>query len=317
MTIMDASGELAEGFRGVTFDAKGSLAAQAHESGQPVLSDAQIGSRIRPGLTLGPTMAIPFSSSGVPDGVLTVSRLPGNSPFTRSDLEMAADFAGQASVALQLAAGRSDRERLAVLEDRGRTARDLHDHVIQRLFGAGLSLQAVAGAVQEESVRARIIHQVDALDAAIADIRTAIFALSATSSTDAPTLRHRVVDVIGELADFLPQPPRVTFSGAVDLMVDRELADDVVAVVREGLTNIARHAEANESSVAVTVASGRLSIRIEDDGRGIRGSSRSSGTTNLRRRATHRRGTLTLSAGDPSGTVLVWDVPLNMTRGVP
>ena len=92
-------------------------------------------------------MAIPLITSDGPNGVLTVSREPGRSRFTEVDLGTAADFARQASVALRLAAGRADRLRLATLEDRSRIARDLHDHVIQRLFGAGLSLQALAGSL--------------------------------------------------------------------------------------------------------------------------------------------------------------------------
>jgi len=314
MTVVEAHGDLAAQLDGVTFDATGTLAAQAHESGQPVLSDTDAASRISPDISWGPTLAIPFSSADSPAGVLTVARLPGRMAFTTSDLEMASDFAGQVSVALRLAASRSDRARLAVLEDRGRIARDLHDHVIQRLFGAGLSLQAIAGLVGDEATRARIAEQVDALDAAIAEIRTAIFTLNTPSDAESPMLRHRVVDVLGEMSSLFRDSPRVTFSGPVDLLLDQALADDVVAVVREGLTNVVRHAGATQTSVTVAVAADRALVRIEDDGRGIQSTSRASGTANLEQRARARNGTLALEPRPGGGTVLTWDVPLGESK---
>lgn len=314
MTVVEAHGDLAAKLDGVTFDATGTLAAQAHESGQPVLSDTDAASRISPDVSWGPTLAIPFSSADSPAGVLTVARLPGRMAFTTSDLEMASDFAGQVSVALRLAASRSDRARLAVLEDRGRIARDLHDHVIQRLFGAGLSLQAIAGLVGDEATRARIAEQVDALDAAIAEIRTAIFTLNTPSDAESPMLRHRVVDVLGEMSSLFRDSPRVTFSGPVDLLLDQALADDVVAVVREGLTNVVRHAGATQTSVTVAVAADRALVRIEDDGRGIQSTSRASGTANLEQRARTRNGTLALEPRPGGGTVLTWDVPLGESK---
>jgi signal transduction histidine kinase len=312
MTIAVATGDLAESFNGVTFDASSTLTAQALESGQPVLSDVQTMSRVLPTLALGPTMAIPFTSSNAPTGVLTVSRFPGRAAFTSADLDMAADFAAQASVALRLASVRADRARLAVLEDRGRIARDLHDHVIQRLFGAGLSLQAVAGSVTDAATRAKIAQQVDTLDAAIAEIRTAIFTLGSTKESDTPVLRHRVVDVLAELSEHFAESPRLAFSGAVDLMVSPQLADDVVAVVREGLTNVARHAQATSTAISIAVSAGHVIVQIDDDGRGLATSSgRSSGTSNLEQRARDRGGEFSLTSPDSGGTVLRWKVPLD------
>jgi len=312
MIIEIARGELADSFMGRTFDADGTIAGQAMASGQPALSDLAHDSESDPHLTFGPTMALPFASSDAPTGVLTVSRLPGRPRFSTSDLDMAADFATQASVALTLASVRADRQRLAVLEDRGRIARDLHDNVIQRLFGAGLSLQAVAGGITDAASRAKIAQQVDALDAAIAEIRTAIFTLTTTPDTETPSLRHRVIDVLGEMSDLFDESPRLTFTGAVDLMATPDLADDVIAVVREGLSNVARHALAEHTSASIAVAEGRLVVVIEDDGRGVGdGAERSSGTGNLNQRARARGGEFSISNGDERGTVLRWDVPLD------
>lgn len=317
MTVVEAHGDIAPSYRGLTFDAAGTLAARAHEGGQPVLTAVEERGHVFPGRSLGPTMAIPFVSFDVPAGVLTVSRRSGGAAFTPNDLELASDFAAHASIALRLASSRADRARVAVLEDRGRIARDLHDHVIQRLFGAGLSLQVLADSVADPVVAARVTQQVDSLDAAIDEIRSAIFTLTARpqSETQVPQLlRRRIADVLGELADSFAECPRVVFGGAVDLVLDRELADDVVAVVREGLTNVARHAEATVTSVNVAVSDGRVVVTIEDDGHGIRATSRSSGTANLHHRAAARRGTFSLGNGIGGGAVLLWDVPLEETR---
>ncbi len=312
MTIVEAHGELGDRYRGLTLDATATIAERTRESQKPLLADGRDDGPGWPDAALGPTMAIPFTYAESNAGILTVSRRPGRLSFTPRDLEMASDFAGHASVALRLAASRADRARLAVLEDRGRIARDLHDHVIQRLFGAGLSLQAVAGSVPDADARARIAQQVDALDAAIAEIRTAIFTLNTSTTSDSPVVRQRVVDVITEMADLFLESPRVVFTGPVDLLVDSQLADDVIAVVREGLSNVARHAGATQTAVSVGVADDRVTVRIVDDGRGIQSTSRASGTANLEQRARARGGTLTLSRGEKGGTELVWDVPLGI-----
>ena len=306
-----ARGEGADALVGLAFDSAGTLAGRADESRHPHLTD--LGDADDP-LATGPTMVLPITipgaSSGERGGVLTVSRSTGRPRFATTDLDMAADFAAQASVALRLATARADRQKLAMLEDRARIARDLHDNVIQRLFGAGLSLQALAGQA-DERLRGRIVEQVDALDAAIADIRTAIFAMTSQSDADQPTLRHRVIDLLGELAALFPDAPRLAFAGPVDLMVPPAVADDVVAVVREGLANVSRHAHAEHAWALVAVLDGRVVVEIEDDGRGIGpDSTRSSGTANLAARAEAWGGTVELGPRLPRGTVLRWSVPL-------
>jgi signal transduction histidine kinase len=302
-----ARGVDADGLVGMVFEANGTLAGRAQESGHPHLSD--LGDPGDP-IASGPTMVLPISPVREGAGVLIVSRAAGRTRFVKADLEMAADFAAQASVALRLSAAREDRHKLAMLEDRSRIARDLHDNVIQRLFGAGLSLQAIAGQA-DDRVRQRIVDQVDALDAAIADIRTAIFAMTTQSDSERPTLRHRVIDLLGELADLFTEAPRLTFAGPVDLMVEPDVADDVVAVVREGLANVARHAGADQAWALVAVSDGWVMVEIEDDGRGIDpDASRRSGTANLAARAEARGGTVTVGPRNPRGTVLRWSIPL-------
>ncbi|MDO7882779.1 sensor histidine kinase [Salinibacterium soli] len=304
-----AWGDLAESALGRTFAPDGSVAGRALEAGQPILApNPALGD-----LPLDMTIAVPVALAGTATGVLAVSRRPGRPRFREDDLRTVADFAGQASLALRLAEGRADRERLALLEDRSRIARDLHDTVIQRLFGAGLSLQALAGRVDSASA-SRIAEQVEVLDAAIADIRTAIFAITAAPATGG-TVRRRVLDLVGELADILPEPPRLSFAGPVDLLVDPDLADDVVAVVREGLSNVARHAGATETAVTVTAGRGVVSIEIVDDGVGMpEAPARSSGLANLATRAEGRGGSFTTTARPTGGTVLSWTAPVKESR---
>jgi len=306
LLVDTARGEGSSELSGLRYPAAGSLVAAALESGQvAATSEAEgIGSADgRP--AWGPTVAIPLVAFARPLGALTISRAIGSTRFTSAELEMAADFATQASVAIELARGRADRQRLELVEDRNRIARDLHDHVIQRLFGSGMSLQAIASTAPE-ATRFAIAEQVDAIDAAIAEIRTAVYALTARAA-ESPALRHRVLDVVAEASSGLASAPRLTFGGPVDLLLDGPLADDVVAVVREGLSNVVRHASARTADVSIVVDEHRVVVTIDDDGRGMaHASRRSSGTANLRARAEQHGGELTLTGREAGGTRLSW-----------
>ncbi|MDQ4138049.1 MAG: histidine kinase, partial [Actinomycetota bacterium] len=280
------------------------LTARALETGDPVVDPVPSGTPERP-LMLGPTMVIPMITARSPRGALVVSRSPGSLEFAGRDVELAAEFAAQASVALELAAAREDQERLMVLEDRGRIARDLHDHVIQRLFAAGLSLQAAAGKIDDPQTRARVADQVQSLDEAIVAIRTAIFTLT-SEPQDRPPLRHRVIELLTDLGDLFEVSPRLAIAGPVDLAVDDDLADDILAVLREGLTNVARHARARDVSVVLTVDEHDVTVEIADDGIGIGDTPRRSGIANLERRASRRSGSATLKRRPEGGTLLTW-----------
>ncbi|MEP6482715.1 MAG: GAF domain-containing protein [Rhodoglobus sp.] len=310
MSIEMARGPIFEEYLGLTFDTADTLAGRAFESRQPILSDIELGDPLGVQRSMGPTMAVPLASSEDPIGVLTVSRLSGRPRFTATDLDMVAEFAAQAGLALRLAAARADAQALALLEDRGRIARDLHDNVIQRLFGAGLSIQAVAGGVADLTQRDRLVEQVEVLEAAIAEIRTAIFAMTAQASSRPASLRHRLIDVLAEASDLFPESPQLVFSGAVDLLVPPALADDVVAVVREGLSNVARHAGAEHTWISVAATPSRLVVTIQDDGVGVNDGGRASGTLNLAERARANGGQFNLAPRNPAGTTLVWSASL-------
>jgi signal transduction histidine kinase len=299
-----------ERLAGFTFAAAGTLAGSVLEGAQPRLVADGTGSTVvlADGRTMGPVMAVPLIPSGTPEGVMIVSRVLGSAPFTASDLELAADFAGQASVALELIKARGAQERMLLLEDRGRIARDLHDHVIQQLFGTGLELQNLAGSVGSPAAADRIMQSVTNLDTAIAQIRTAIFALSSQGSANRDTIRHKLIDLANDVAPGLKSTPAVSFAGPVDVVVTGALADDVLAVAREGLTNAAKHAGAQRTAVSLQVSAASVELTISDDGRGMPKSQRKSGLANLEVRAQVRGGTLSIQTG-PAGTSLVWRVP--------
>jgi len=291
------------------FPAAGTLAARAletqraasaigHTDQAPV--DWQPGS--------GPTVAIPLYSGREPLGVLTISRRLGASSFSDPDLEMAFAFAAQASVAIEVVRARDDRRRLDTARDRARIARDLHDHVIQRLFGAGLSLQAVSATVPADASTA-IETQVDIIDAAIKDIRTVVFALESGERSGTRRTRDRLLDVVSEVSDGMVSTPRIIFSGPLDSLVHAALTDDLIAVLRECLTNSVRHAKARTVEVTVAIADGRVTLTVEDDGRGIPEGARLSGLANLTDRAHLRRGECTIAAGHSGGTRITWSVP--------
>jgi len=242
------------------------------------------------------------------------NRLDG--PFTQEDEDLITALAATAGIAIDNARLFAEQAtvsaELGLVEERNRIARDLHDHVIQRLFATGLGLQSLVARVPED-LRPRLGEQVDAIDAAIAEIRTAVFTLS---SRPAGTLavRHQILDVVSELSDGFDSAPRLTFSGPVDLLIEGELASDVVAVVREGLSNVARHAYSTQSSVDVSVTDDQVTVTIDDDGRGMPPNmTRSSGTANLATRAATHGGAFELIARKPRGTSLCWSAPLPQT----
>jgi signal transduction histidine kinase len=199
------------------------------------------------------------------------------------------------------------QEHLVVLEERARIARDLHDHVIQRLFGTGLGLVALA-AIDPEHAEA-IERHVAEIDAAIADIRNAVFTLvTRPYSTSA---RRRLLDVVTDLTPSLFAPPRIRFAGPIDLILTGRLADDVIAVVRESLTNVSRHARAGLAEVHVAVTEHEVTVTIDDDGVGLgKAGTRASGTASLAERARGHGGTFALVPRHTGGTSARWHVPL-------
>jgi signal transduction histidine kinase len=304
MIVDRATGALADQVTGLVFPSAGTLTSQALTTRRPVVVPIAVGTAERP-LMLGPTLVIPMVTARSSHDALVLSRQPGSPQYTGREIDLAAEFTSQASVALELAAAREDQQRLAVLEDRSRIARDLHDHVIQRLFAAGLSLQAAAAKVDDPRTKARIADHVQSLDEAIVAIRTAIFTLS-SEPTEHSSLRHRVIGLVTELGDLFDVAPHLSIAAPVDLSVADDLAEDVLAALREGLTNVARHARARQVDVTMTVDVDELTLEIADDGVGIGDTGRRSGIANLEQRALHRGGSASVERRPEGGTLLTW-----------
>jgi len=310
-----AEGQGAEKLAGATYPLAGSLAGMAIGTGRPVLvGDVQDEQSYPVHLSLampvGPMMMLPLTGPEHVQGALAVGRARGRARFTESDLDIATTFANHAAIALELADSREQRQRMILLEDRDRIARDLHDHVIQRLFAAGLTVQSVASSLPASAdTHARLDRVVTDLDATIKQIRTSIFDLRGAISPVTSSVRQDVLRVIGEASQTLDAEPEVTFIGAVDTVADA-VSDDLSAVVREALTNIARHAKADRITVRLIVADGELSLTVQDNGVGLGTARRRSGLANLEQRAARLGGAMTIRSREGEGTRLTWTIPL-------
>jgi signal transduction histidine kinase len=255
-----------------------------------------------------PAMTVPLAAAGTLHGVLIVTQ-PAGQPPSDEDAVQLSTFAGQAALALERARAQEERQQLAVLEDRERIARDLHDVVIQRLFATGMQLQgAVHQAVKPEVVK-RINAAVDDLDATIRDIRRSIFELRTPAGPS--SLRAELHETVEGVAEALGFRPVLDTTGPVDSAIPDDIKPELVAVLREALSNIARHAEATTARISLRAGDGEVVLRVEDDGIGFDSSRARGGIVNLGERASDLGGTF--EVGPPSvgtGTVLTWRVPI-------
>jgi signal transduction histidine kinase len=318
LDVVSGSGE--DELRGYTFPANASLTGRALAEGRQLLvadlgAEGPAAQTALAVLPIGAAMVLPLAGTSELVGALLMARNRGRRPFDENDLEMAGTFANHAAVALELAAARADHYRMAVLEERDRIARELHDHVIQRLFAAGLSVQGVAVSGEMSGYEDKLNRIVGDIDDTIRQVRSSVFELRGGNPTG--SVRERLQEVVGDVARTLPATPTVAITDRIDEIADEHLESDLAAVLREALTNVARHAAAVTVDVHVTVAGGRVRAQITDDGIGIGASGRRSGLENLRRRAAARGGILQVEDapvparrdGRP-GTRLVWAVPL-------
>jgi signal transduction histidine kinase len=273
-----------------------------------------------PGRLLGTTDQDLLDVAGLRSGAVVafgsgpgrVAVLVGNTsanPMPSELPEPLTAFISQVEVAFELAERRRDAEDLAVLEDRDRIARDLHDHVIQRLFAVGMSLESTGRFDLPQGAADRVRRCVADLDDTIRDIRTTIFELQSRDVESG--VRARALALLRAAERTMTARAELRFEGAVDSAVSEEVADQALAVLREALSNVARHADARQVEVLMRAVDGELHIRVTDDGKGISGESATgSGTTNMRSRADQLGGRLTIQPGDQGGTVVEWVVPV-------
>ena len=317
LTLEYTEGDGADEARGLVVQAGKSLSGHVLETGEPITvenfaADDRAAKELRLAMAhIGSVVLFPLGTPGNVRGVLTVGRRHGGPPLPPSAIAVVTAFAAQAAVALELAARRADAEQLSVLEDRDRIARDLHDLVIQRLYATGMSLEGTMPMTTRREVTDRIRNAVDAMDDTIKDIRATIFALQARGRAQEPRLRADIVALVDEMAEMLGFAPALRLGSGLDSRATAELSEQVLAVLREALSNAARHAAATRLEVTVdTDSAGTLTILVRDNGVGIGAPNRRSGLANMAERAEKLGGSLRLSPVEGGGTEVEWRVPV-------
>ncbi len=315
LEVAVATGLGAESLAGSRFAADNSLALQVMQDGRGVLigalEDYPRTRHLDCVVPSGPVMALPLTGDWSSRGAVVIGRTSVRSAFNQSDLEMAGGFAEQAALALELAEARADQQRLTALEERERIGRDLHDHVIQRLFASGLGAQSLVERSGEPAVREGLTQMIAELTGTIRQIRSTIFALRDTPP-ETPSLRRVVGLLVAQLTPMLGFRPDVHLAGPLDTLVDERLLYDVEAVLREAMTNISRHAGATAAAVLLDVDSRRLMVVVSDNGRGNHGSTRWSGLANLEARAQQQGGTLVVDDAPEGGLRVTWTIPITL-----
>ncbi|MEV4299064.1 GAF domain-containing sensor histidine kinase [Microbispora rosea] len=288
---------------------EGSLAGQAFLRAEPrVVTDLSDTDFLKATGEAGAACAVPLGAPGAVRGVLSLARRPGRVPFSRAEVCMVHSFAGHAAVALELDEARRDAERLGLLEDRDRIAKDLHDVVIQRLFAVAMTLTGATRLVERPEAAARLRTAIDELDGTIRQIRSTIFALRAPA--DAPGLRARLVELVEGAREPLGFMPALCMDGHLDTRVPAHVGDHLLAVAREAISNVVRHAHATRAAVTVRLDKDRLTLLVEDDGVGLPARGRRSGLRNLCDRAESLGGSCAAETGAAGGTRVCWSVPL-------
>jgi signal transduction histidine kinase len=270
--------------------------AASGEIGQVQLSEDRI------------VLLAPLNAHLATPGVVAVIHPPHSGRDFVDEIELMASFADQVGLALDRTQALEDREQMAVIADRDRIARDLHDVVIQRLFALGLHMQSIRSAASDHpALKDRIDSSAKELDQTIRDIRNTIFGLQQTPQS---SLRSEIRDLVREYIPMLGFAPSVQLHGQVDFPIDPQVQQVLTAVLREALTNVANHAQAGSASVELRVTDTQIQLKVADNGRGLPDERHENGLRMSRRRAVVLGGSLDLWPNDPSGTVFVWAVPL-------
>ncbi|MFC1413234.1 GAF domain-containing protein [Streptacidiphilus sp. N1-12] len=308
----DASARL-----GLTIPVNGTLSGAAFSGAAPETStDLRTDLRFPAGPRrfegMGSAVAVPLGTAGGQvHGVLLLARAAGEPVFSIEETGPLLGFADQAALAMELAVRRSDADQLALLEDRDRIARDLHDLAIQRLFATGMTLQSATRFIEHPGASERVLRAIGDLDDTIKIIRSTIFGLRAREAEGGQTLRSRAARAVGEAQSSLGFGPRLSMEGLLDTDVPQQVAEDVMAVLTEALSNVVRHARATRVEVALQATAKEVVLTVSDDGVGLPSGGRRSGLANLAERAEGLGGSFEALGPAEGGTRLVWRAPLD------
>ncbi len=315
LLVTAATGTAADEWLGTEVRAPDPVAASVLATGRPSivtnLRETSVPEMWVNRLGIDTALVLPLMGSGNNRGVLVLGRAPGADRFTPAEMSMAAMFAGTVALALELSQSQILRNQVALVAERDRIARDLHDHVIQRLYAIGLAMQSVIATTPEPEAE-RLLRSLDEIDDTIKQIRATIFRLTTPILSAAESLRAQADELVDELTPALGFRPALEFTGPVDFSVDPDVVADCAAVLREAITNIARHAEATDAAIEVSVTSDDIRLRVADNGRGLGSATRRSGIANLRARAEDRGGFMQVRTAPGEGTSLLWCIPLRV-----
>ncbi len=256
-------------------------------------------------------LGVPITVRDEVYGNLYLTDKIGWSEFTSDDEALIGALAVTAGIAIDNARLHARVQQVAVYEERDRVARDLHDTVIQRLFAVGLSLQSMTTSATAKLDRERLTKTIADVDDTIRQVRTSIFELG--SDGKGQGARDQILALLRELAPVVGFDIHASFDGPIDTALSGAVRENLMAVIREAVTNVGRHADASAASVTIDVSGGHCRLRVDDNGRGFSPAEHEGaglGLGNLRRRAEKLHGRFTIGESDDGGTELVWQVPL-------
>ncbi|HEY7042223.1 MAG TPA: GAF domain-containing sensor histidine kinase [Nocardioidaceae bacterium] len=321
LVVRAVAGELPHIVPGMALARDRTLSAVVLETGRTlvvddVAADPRIGNELPSSedlLSLGAVLVVPMRTPDGDEGALSMGWFKEHTSQLRDiDVPVIERYAEQAALAIQVARSRETQQRLAVLEDRDRIARDLHDLVIQQLFAVGLSLESTVRITAKPEVAERLVTAVDDIDSTIKDIRRTIFHLSAPEQVR--DLRHDIDDVVTRSAQSLGFTPALRTTGPVAHGVPDQIAPHLLAVLGEALSNVARHARASQVTVEIEVGDAALTLVVRDDGVGLDvsgGDEGGHGLANMRDRAEDLGGELGIESTPGAGSCLCWRVPVS------
>ncbi|HKU11817.1 MAG TPA: GAF domain-containing protein [Sinomonas sp.] len=261
-----------------------------------------------PGTKLSQVLAMPIGHASPGTRLLLLARQGGAQGYSRTDVASADVFGAHIGLALDLNRARRDREETLIGLDRDRIAQDLHDLVIQRLFAAGLRIQALRRFTTGPAADARIGEVTAELDASIRELRNTIYSLGTRDSTALETFSRKFLDTLRKALHEADLKPHIDLTGIVD-DIPSPIARQVLAVLSEAASNAVRHSHAANLTVSVVLENGNLELLVKDDGQGFEDPSRISGLANMQQRAQALGGSCTIKSAQGRGTAVRWRIP--------